>query len=63
MAFDRLLSPLRFGALELPNRVLMAPLTRARCRDQIPGAMQREYYAQRAEAQRGKQSIESHEVS
>lgn len=50
MSLDRLLSPLRVGACELPNRVFMAPLTRARCPDQIPGAMQRDYYAQRAGA-------------
>lgn len=50
MAVDKLLSPLEFGALKLPNRVLMAPLTRARCRDQVPGEMQRRYYSQRAGA-------------
>lgn len=50
MAFDQLLSPVKFGAVELPNRVVMAPLTRARTPDQIPGPMQREYYAQRAGA-------------
>ncbi len=47
---DKLLSPVRFGAVELPNRVIMAPLTRARTPDQIPGSMQRVYYAQRADA-------------
>ncbi|RJS94262.1 alkene reductase [Salinisphaera sp. Q1T1-3] len=50
MSYDRLLSPIKFGAVELPNRVVMAPLTRARCPDQIPGAMQQTYYAQRADA-------------
>lgn len=50
MAYDNLLSPVRFGALELPNRVLMAPLTRARCPDLVPGRLQQTYYAQRADA-------------
>ncbi|WP_423823103.1 alkene reductase [Salinisphaera sp. SPP-AMP-43] len=50
MSYEKLLSPVRFGALELPNRVLMAPLTRARCPDLVPGSMQQTYYAQRASA-------------
>ncbi|GHB11353.1 alkene reductase [Modicisalibacter luteus] len=50
MAFDRLLSSLTMGRLELPNRVIMAPLTRARTPDSIPGDMQATYYAQRASA-------------
>lgn len=50
MAVDKLLSPITFGAVQLPNRVVMAPLTRARCPDQVPGAMQRSYYSQRAGA-------------
>jgi N-ethylmaleimide reductase len=46
-----LLSPLRLGALELPNRVLMAPLTRNRAdADATPNALQATYYAQRANA-------------
>ncbi|WP_419307568.1 alkene reductase [Chromohalobacter israelensis] len=50
MAYDRLLSPLTMGKLELPNRVLMAPLTRARTPDMVPKALQATYYAQRANA-------------
>lgn len=50
MAFDKLLSPLKLGRLELPNRVIMAPLTRSRTPDSIPGDMQATYYAQRADA-------------
>ena len=50
MAFDKLLSPLTMGRLELPNRVIMAPLTRARTPDSIPGDLQATYYAQRAGA-------------
>ncbi len=46
-----LFTPLRLGALELPNRILMAPLTRARAGDDhIPNALMAEYYSQRASA-------------
>lgn len=38
-------------ALQLPNRILMAPLTRGRAtRDGVPTDLQRDYYAQRATA-------------
>lgn len=50
MAYTQLLSPITTGDVELGNRVLMAPLTRARTPDSIPGALQAEYYAQRAGA-------------
>jgi N-ethylmaleimide reductase len=46
-----LFTPLRLGPLELPNRVLMAPLTRSRAEaDHVPGPLMAEYYAQRASA-------------
>jgi N-ethylmaleimide reductase len=46
-----LLSPLTVGALNLPNRVLMAPLTRCRAdADHNPTPLMAEYYAQRASA-------------
>ncbi len=46
-----LFSPLRLGDLTLPNRVIMAPLTRCRAGvERIPNAMMAEYYAQRASA-------------
>ena len=46
-----LLSPYCLGDLTLANRVVMAPLTRARSGpDRIPNAMMAEYYAQRASA-------------
>jgi 2,4-dienoyl-CoA reductase-like NADH-dependent reductase (Old Yellow Enzyme family) len=46
-----LFDPLRVGDLDLPNRVVMAPLTRLRAGEsQIPNAMMAEYYAQRASA-------------
>lgn len=49
---DRLFSPFRLGELDLPSRILMAPMTRCRTtqpRD-IPNALMAEYYAQRASA-------------
>ena len=52
MSHDRLFQPLAMGALELPNRVLMAPLTRSRSKQpgDIPWELNAEYYAQRASA-------------
>ncbi|MFC9553681.1 N-ethylmaleimide reductase [Rhodococcus sp. NPDC056960] len=45
-------SSLRVGALNLPNRVLMAPLTRMRATQpgDVPNDLMRDYYAQRASA-------------
>jgi N-ethylmaleimide reductase len=44
-----LFSPLKVGALELPNRILLAPLTRCRAdAHHVPSAIMAEYYAQRA---------------
>lgn len=42
----------RLGGLDLANRIVMAPMTRARAenRELIPGMLQAEYYAQRASA-------------
>lgn len=46
-----LFDPIRLGALKLPNRVFMAPLTRGRAtRDHVPTEIMAEYYAQRAGA-------------
>ncbi len=46
---DPLFQPLKAGALLLPNRVIMAPLTRCRASaDRVPNPMMAEYYAQRA---------------
>ncbi|MFP4155391.1 MAG: alkene reductase [Halothiobacillaceae bacterium] len=46
-----LFTPLDAGALHLPNRILMAPLTRCRAEDDhVPGALMAEHYAQRASA-------------
>lgn len=46
-----LFDPIRLGALDLPNRILMAPLTRGRAtREHVPTALMAQYYAQRASA-------------
>ena len=45
-----LFDPLRMGALTLPNRIVMAPLTRSRSPGGIPGPHAATYYAQRASA-------------
>lgn len=46
-----LLQPFDLHGLALPNRIVMAPLTRSRAgADRIPNAIMAEYYAQRASA-------------
>ena len=47
-----LFDPIKIGALDLPNRIIMAPLTRARADGggRVPNAMMAEYYVQRASA-------------
>ncbi|MFE6410021.1 alkene reductase [Streptomyces sp. NPDC057837] len=47
-----LLQPVRLGALELPNRVVMAPMTRSRAANAelVPTALHATYYTQRASA-------------
>lgn len=46
-----LLEPIRVGALDLANRVIMAPLTRCRAGEQrVPNELMVEYYRQRASA-------------
>jgi len=46
-----LTDPVRLGALDLPNRVIMAPLTRSRSgAERIPNDLMIEYYVQRASA-------------
>jgi N-ethylmaleimide reductase len=46
-----LFSPYKLGNLELPNRIIMAPLTRQRAgQGNIPNQMNVEYYVQRASA-------------
>ena len=51
MAMPTLHDPLRLGALTLPNRIIMAPLTRCRSSaGRVPNALMAEYYTQRASA-------------
>ncbi len=46
-----LFDPIRIGDLDLPNRILMAPLTRARAtEDRVPTELMRGHYVQRASA-------------
>jgi len=46
-----LFDPIKLGAIDAPNRILMAPLTRGRAtREHVPTALMRTYYVQRAEA-------------
>ena len=47
---SNLYDPLTLGSLELTNRLVMAPLTRNRSQDTVPGDLAVEYYSQRASA-------------
>ncbi|MGB0911095.1 MAG: alkene reductase, partial [Nitrospirales bacterium] len=48
----KLFEPLSIGSLTLPNRIIMAPLTRMRAKQpgNVPHELNAEYYAQRASA-------------
>jgi N-ethylmaleimide reductase len=49
MTMTTLFSPLQLGALTVPNRFFMAPLTRCRAEaEHQPGVLMAQYYAQRA---------------
>jgi N-ethylmaleimide reductase len=51
MSNEVLFTPLRLGAIQLPNRIVMAPLTRMRAGpNNVPTALNAEYYAQRSSA-------------
>jgi len=51
MSVATLFTPLRLGAIQLPNRIVMAPLTRMRAgANNVPTALNAEYYAQRSSA-------------
>jgi 2,4-dienoyl-CoA reductase-like NADH-dependent reductase (Old Yellow Enzyme family) len=48
---SKLHQPVRIGAWDLPNRVVMAPLTRCRASEgRVPNALMAEYYRQRSSA-------------
>jgi N-ethylmaleimide reductase len=49
-AMNSLFDPVQVGDLRLPNRIVMAPLTRNRAPDAVPTPLMAEYYAQRATA-------------
>ncbi|PYE85489.1 NADH:flavin oxidoreductase [Pseudoroseicyclus aestuarii] len=53
MSTDILFQPFRLGALELANRIVMAPMTRAQAPEGIPGQPQADYYRRRAEGGAG----------
>lgn len=44
----RLFEPFRLGAIDVANRLVMAPLTRSRAVGTVPNALMAEYYAQRS---------------
>ena len=44
-----LFTPVRLGALTLPNRIVMAPMTRSKSPGGIPGPDVAAYYRRRAE--------------
>lgn len=45
-----LFTPVQLGPYTLPNRIVMAPMTRLRAIDNIPNSLMATYYAQRASA-------------
>jgi N-ethylmaleimide reductase len=47
---DRLFTPIDLGDLTLPNRIVMAPLTRCRALGNVPNALMAKYYSLRAAA-------------
>jgi 2,4-dienoyl-CoA reductase-like NADH-dependent reductase (Old Yellow Enzyme family) len=49
---SHLFEPLKAGDLLLPNRIVMAPMTRSRARGdrRVPNAFMAQYYRQRASA-------------
>ena len=50
MSVDALFTPYEFKGLKLPNRVVMAPMTRSASPDGVPGEDVAAYYARRAAA-------------
>tara|TARA_B100000674_G_scaffold444710_1_gene410500 strand:+ start:677 stop:1789 length:1113 start_codon:yes stop_codon:yes gene_type:complete len=50
---DILFQPFKLKTLELPNRIVMAPMTRNKAENGIPGPINAEYYRKRAEGGAG----------
>lgn len=48
LSVDQLFEPVRLGAWQLPNRIVMAPMTRTQSPHGVPGAQVVEYYRRRA---------------
>ncbi len=46
---DTLFRPIRIGSLDLPNRIVMAPMTRSFAPDGVPGEPNASYYRRRAQ--------------
>lgn len=53
MSTDALFKPFRYKNLELKNRIVMAPMTRAQSDNGVPTQQIADYYARRAEAEVG----------
>jgi N-ethylmaleimide reductase len=47
---SQLFSSFQLGRMTLPNRIVMAPMTRSRAIGNVPNSLMREYYTQRAAA-------------
>lgn len=47
---DSIFSSYQLGPIELPNRIVMAPMTRSRALGNVPNELMRDYYAARASA-------------
>lgn len=47
---DKIFEPIKFGGLELKNRIVMAPMTRCRAINNIPNDLMAIYYGQRSNA-------------
>ena len=50
MEMYKLFTPVKVGAIELRNRIVMAPMTRCRANGNIPNELMASYYQQRAKA-------------
>jgi N-ethylmaleimide reductase len=49
-AMEPLLTPITLGTLQLPNRIVMAPMTRCRALGNVANPLMARYYSQRADA-------------
>ncbi len=53
MSTEALFKPFQYKNLELKNRIVMAPMTRAQSDNGVPTQQIADYYARRAEAEVG----------